>query len=35
MFEQLPPDTTTAIDPIVIEHRDRVTPAHFKIPMEF
>ncbi len=35
MFEQVPPEVTAAIDPILIEHRDRIMRAHFKIPMEF
>jgi len=35
MFEQVPAEVSAAIDPILIEHRDRIMRAHFKIPMEF
>jgi len=34
MFENTPAEVTAAIDPILIEHRDRVMRAYFKVPME-
>ncbi len=34
MMEVVPPEIAAALDPILVEHRDRVMKAHFKIPME-
>jgi glutathione S-transferase len=34
MFTTMADDLRAAVDPILIEHRDRIMAAHFKIPME-
>lgn len=34
MFENTPPEVAAAVDPILIEHRDRIMRTYFKIPME-
>ena len=34
MFEMIEPEVKAAIDPIVLEHRERMISAHFKVPME-
>ena len=34
MFENVPAEVAAAVDPILIEHRDRVMRAYFKLPME-
>jgi glutathione S-transferase len=34
MFENTPAEITAAIDPILMEHRDRIMKAYFKIPHE-
>ena len=34
MFERVPAGVAAAVDPVLIEHRDRIMHAHFKIPME-
>ena len=34
MFENTPADVAAAVDPILIEHRDTIMRAHFRIPME-
>jgi glutathione S-transferase len=34
MFENTSAEVTAAIDPILIEHRDRIMRAYFKVPME-
>ncbi|MCZ6773381.1 MAG: hypothetical protein O7G83_15580 [Proteobacteria bacterium] len=34
MFENTPADVAAAVDPILIEHRNKIMQAHFKIPME-
>jgi hypothetical protein len=34
MFESTSAEVTAAIDPILIEHRDRMMRAYFKMPME-
>lgn len=34
MFENTPAEVAAAVDPILIEHRDRIMRAHFKLPME-
>jgi glutathione S-transferase len=34
MFENTPPEVAAAVDPALMEHRDRIMRAHFKIPME-
>ncbi len=34
MFENLPAEVVAATDAILIEHRDRIMRAHFKLPME-
>ena len=34
MFQNTPAEITAAIDPILIEHRDRVMRKHFKLPLE-
>ena len=33
-FERVAPEVSAAVDPILIEHRDRIMHAYFKIPME-
>lgn len=33
-FERVAPEVAAAIDPILIEHRDRIMHTYFKIPME-
>lgn len=33
-FERVAPEVSAAIDPILIEHRDRIMHEYFKIPME-
>ena len=33
-FERVSPDVAAAVDPILIEHRDRIMHTYFKIPME-
>lgn len=33
-FERVKPEVAAAVDPILIEHRDRIMRTHFKIPME-
>jgi glutathione S-transferase len=35
MFETIDPLVKAAISPILLEHRDRIMGAHFKLPMEF
>ena len=35
MFEASDPQIRAALDPILIEHRDRIFAAHFRAPMEF
>ena len=35
IFENTSADVATAVDPVLIEHRNRIMRAHFKIPMEF
>jgi len=35
MFESIEPEVRAALAPNLIEHRDRVMHAHFKLPMEF
>lgn len=34
MFERVAPEVSAAVDPILIEHRDRIMHGYFKIPME-
>jgi len=34
MFERVVPEVSAAVDPILIEHRDRIMHSYFKIPME-
>ena len=34
MFESMNDSVRAAVDPILIEHRDRIMAAHFKLPME-
>jgi glutathione S-transferase len=34
MFENTPAEITAAIDPVLIEHRDRIMHTYFKIPLE-
>ena len=34
MFESVTPAVAAAVDPILIEHRDRVMQSYFKLPME-
>lgn len=34
MFENVPAEMVAACDPILIEHRDRIMRAHFKLPLE-
>lgn len=34
MFENVSPEAAAAVDPILIEHRDRIMRAYFKLPME-
>jgi len=34
MFQNTPAEITAAIDPILIEHRDRVMRKHYKLPLE-
>jgi glutathione S-transferase len=33
-FESVKPEVAAAVNPILIEHRDRIMHTHFKIPME-
>jgi glutathione S-transferase len=33
-FERVAPEVAAAVDPILIEHRDRIMHTYFKIPME-
>ena len=35
MFENVEPSVKAAISPILLEHRERILRAHFKLPMEF
>ena len=35
MFETIDPAVKAALDPILLEHRDRIMRAYFKLPMEF
>ena len=35
MFENIDASVKAAISPILLEHRDRILGAHFKLPMEF
>lgn len=35
MFEAVDPQVLAALDPVLLEHRDRILRAHFKLPMEF
>ena len=35
LFEMIDPEVKSAIDPILLEHRDRIMQTHFKVPMEF
>jgi hypothetical protein len=34
MFQNTPAEIKAAIDPILIEHRDRVMRKHYKLPLE-
>ncbi len=34
LFDNIPPAVDAAIDPILLEHRDRTMQAHFAVPME-
>ena len=34
LFTSMTDDLSAAVDPILIEHRDRIMAAHFKLPME-
>ncbi len=34
-FETIDPQVKTAISPLLLEHRERIMHAHFKLPMEF
>jgi glutathione S-transferase len=34
MFERVPAEITAAIDPILIEHRDRVMRTYYNLPLE-
>lgn len=34
LFERIEPEVKAALDPILVEHRDRIMKKHFKIPME-
>ena len=34
MFENTPAEVTAAIDPILIEHRDRIMHTYYKLPLE-
>ena len=34
MFENTPAEITGAIDPILIEHRDRIMQTYYKLPLE-
>jgi glutathione S-transferase len=35
LWERIEPEVKAALDPILIEHRDRILKAHFRLPMEF
>ena len=35
MFEAVDPQVLAALDPVLLEHRDRILRAQFKLPMEF
>ena len=35
MFDTIDPLVKAAITPVLLEHRDRIMQAHFKLPMEF
>lgn len=35
MFETMPPEQRAAIDPILIEHRDRIWQDHIGLPLDF
>lgn len=34
MFENTPAEIMAAVDPILIEHRDRIVHTYLKLPME-
>ena len=34
MFEHVPAEITAAIDPILIEHRDRIMHTYYKLPVD-
>jgi len=34
IFENTSAEVADAVDPILIEHRDRIVQAHFVVPME-
>ena len=34
MFENTPSEIKEALDPILIEHRDRIMEKYFKLPLE-
>lgn len=34
MFKQTLPEVAAAVDPVLIEHRDRIMRAHYKPPLE-
>jgi hypothetical protein len=34
MFEKTPDEITAAVDPILLEHRDRIMRTYFKAPLE-
>ncbi len=33
-FEDVPAEISAAIDPILIEHRDRIMHTHYELPLE-
>lgn len=35
LFENMPPEMRTAIDPILIEHRDRIWERHIGLPLDY
>lgn len=35
MYDHMPPEVRAAVDPILIEHRDRVFARHIGLPLEF
>jgi glutathione S-transferase len=34
LFDNIPPAVDAAVDPVLLEHRDRIMQAHFAVPME-